>query len=721
MRSFCFIFLLLAATYTAMAVKAYPRPVTVRQPDGSSLVLIIKGDEHFHYTMTTDGRTVVKGKDGYYYYAEYSPAGLTVSGTRASSASGAARLSIGAALRNAPDMSATARTFRSRNINRLSAAGGIRTLSPASPQTVRALIIPVQFKDLPFTKFPIAAGPREHFESMMNTPGYSDYGGTGSAKEYFEANIPSKQFEFTVTDPVTLDNEYSYYGQNDLSTPSVITYDIRLNEMVREACKKVDAYVDFSHFDNDGDGMADFIFLYFAGYNEAESGDDDAIWPQIHSLASEGISHDRIKIGTYACASELSGSNLGEGGSSVVYSGIGTFCHEFAHYLGLVDLYDTDYGNNGVSKCLWGKLSIMDEGNFNNSGRTPPYFCAIDRRLAGSANIMTIKAGDRVTLDPARIRGDVIYVPTENSGEYFLIENRDNSEWDAYIEGSGMVIYHIDSSSNLADGITASLRWATNLVNASSAHECADLIEAFEDAEDIRQVFFPGQAEVTEFTASGTPAFIAWDGAPVGLKLTDISLNGSSVTFNVQQDNSEILLTPLDCRVEAYQNRAVLKWKINRHGNYNWGIIWGGTAEGSPVYRDTARVSRYTFEDLTPRTEYYCRLYHIGESHNGDTVSLRFTTFPLSSPYPYIYLDRISYTTQDTLDLVINNLTEDLSSCLWFINDVRALSDRYVFRQPGEYTVKAVLEYASDGSEETIIRKLSVTDAKTEEPVNEEN
>ena len=715
MRSLCFIFLFLAATYSAMAVKAYPDPITVRQPDGSSLTLIIRGDEHFHYAITLDGKTVAKGKDGYFYYAEYSPSGVTISKTRAVSVPFISRSSVDAALGNMPDMTATASVFRDRNIRRLGAAGGIRTLAANSPSTIKALVIPVEFSDLKFT----ASSPAEHFDHMMNSPGYSEYGGTGSAKDYFEANIPGKQFEFTVTQPVTLKNGYGYYGENDLSTPSVITYDIRLNEMVREACGSVDASVDFSEFDNDGDGFADFIFIYFAGYNEAESGDDNEIWPQIHSIASEGVSFDGTGIGTFACASELSGSNLGENGNTV-YSGIGTFCHEFSHYLGLVDLYDTDYGNNGRSKCLWGKLSVMDEGNFNNSGRTPPYFCAIDRRLAGSAVTREIKAGDKVTLKPIR-SGDIIRVPTDNSGEYFLIENRDNSSWDAYIEGSGMVIYHIDSSSNIADGITASLRWTTNLVNASASHECADLIEAFEDAEDIRQVFFPGQAEITEFSASGTPAFIAWDGTPIGLKFTDITMSGENVTFNVQEDNSEILLSPLECHVETYQNKAVLQWKVNRHGSYSWGIIWGETAEGAEVYRDTALVNRYTFSGLTPRTEYYCKIYHIGEFHNGDTLSLKFTTFPLSSPYPYIYLDRISYSTQDTLDLVLNNVTEETSSCLWYINDVRALSDRYVFREPGEYTVKAVLVYESDGSNETIIRRLTVKEAKEEDTANVEN
>ena len=127
--------------------------------------------------------------------------------------------------------------------------------------------------------------------------------------------------------------------------------------------------------------------------------------------------------------------------------------------------------------------------------------------------------------------------------------------------------------------------------------------------------------------------------------------------------------------------------------------------------RDTSYVSRYTFNDLEPKAEYRCMIYHIGEHNNGDTVSLHFSTSALTSPYPYIVLDKRSYSPGDTLELALNNLTENLVSCTWSINGNRIMSDRYIFRTAGTYEIQAVIVYASDGSSETIIRTLNVKEA----------
>ena len=69
------------------------------------------------------------------------------------------------------------------------------------------------------------------------------------------------------------------------------------------------------------------------------------------------------------------------------------------------------------------------------------------------------------------------------------------------------------------------------------------------------------------------------------------------------------------------------------------------------------------------------------------------------------------YEAGDTLEMVVNNITEECRSVIWYVNGWRAISDRYVFRETGEYEIKAILEYASDGSKEYLVRRLTVTDA----------
>ena len=705
MRPICLIFLLMVSVQTALAVRAWPYPVTVRQPDGSTVTILLHGDEYFHYATTTDGRTVSKGRDGFFYYTSYSTAGVEVSDRRVAAAS---ILPFSLTADDAAVDKLTARHFREQNRRRLGMAGEIPV--KASGSTARALIIPVEFSDVHFS----VTDPRTHFDNMMNTPGYSENGGTGSVKDYFMANMPDKEFIFDVCSPVRLDHPYSYYGENDVSTPSVIRYDIRIKDMVKDACTLASNEIDFSEYDMDSDGIIDYVFIYFAGYNEAESGDDNAIWPQTYNLISYGLRFDGLNLGLFACTSELSGSDLG---GDVIPSGIGTFCHEFAHFLGLVDLYDTDHGSGGMGKCLWGSLSLMDTGNYNNFGRTPPYFCAIDRELAGTALYMSVSEGMTVSLEPSSIQGTTIRIPTSTNGEYYLVENRQQTGWDSYIGGSGMLIYHIDKSENIVDGITASMRWKTNLINAYAEHECADLVEASPKAEHISQVFFPGQAEITGFSAAGTPAFIEWDGTPLGIQFSNIAMTSDAVTFDIMEDNTEILLRPTELHITAYQNKALAEWDCGRPGTYKWGLIWGDVNEPEKAVKDTAMTNRYTFENLSPKTGYFCLLYHIGEHNHGDTAAVRFSTSALTSPYPYITLDRRVYRAGDTVNLVINNLTEDISSCLWYINGTRAITDRYILRSAGEYEITAVIRYSSDGSQETIRRLLTV---KEEEDIPDE-
>lgn len=55
---------LLAGTVQMYAVKAYPWPVQVTQPDGSVITIQKHGDEFLHWT-TSGGRLVTQGKDGF--------------------------------------------------------------------------------------------------------------------------------------------------------------------------------------------------------------------------------------------------------------------------------------------------------------------------------------------------------------------------------------------------------------------------------------------------------------------------------------------------------------------------------------------------------------------------------------------------------------------------------------------------------------------------------
>ena len=64
MRLFLSILLFCLATLNGQAAKAYPVPVKITQSDGTTLIVVARGDESFHYYMTTDSVLLYhEGKD----------------------------------------------------------------------------------------------------------------------------------------------------------------------------------------------------------------------------------------------------------------------------------------------------------------------------------------------------------------------------------------------------------------------------------------------------------------------------------------------------------------------------------------------------------------------------------------------------------------------------------------------------------------------------------
>lgn len=168
---------------------------------------------------------------------------------------------------------------------------------------------------------------------MMNKEGYDYMGAIGSARDYFISQSGGLfQPTFDVVGPITLDNTMAYYGANDYSGQ-----DVRPDEMVIDACKKAESMVDFTIYDRDNDGFVDLVYVIYAGYGESSDIDgslEDAIWPHawyIYQGAQKRVSVDGKYLDAYACSAELLGN------SGTTRDGIGTFCHEYSHTLGLPD------------------------------------------------------------------------------------------------------------------------------------------------------------------------------------------------------------------------------------------------------------------------------------------------------------------------------------------------------------------------------------------------
>ncbi len=492
----------LAMPLLLRGVPATPEAVEVLQPDGTTLLVRLVGDENAHHMQTTDGYPVVRTADGWYEYAQLADNRLQASGVAA---------------RNAQNRSAHDRRLLKRLPQRLPQptatprmASGAEAMQrfplKGSPQS---LVILAEFTNKKFT----IANPQEKFTALLNEKGYSQNGGTGSARDYFSDNSYGNFTpEFVVVGPVQLDNTYNYYGENDEDG------DKRARQMIIDACRKADTLgVNFADYDTDGDGYVDNVFVYYAGYNEAEQGGDDTVWPHRWKISTlQSLKIDGVYIDDYACTSELRGN------SGTTMCGIGTFVHEFGHVLGLPDLYATD-GSEHITLRNW---DVMDYGPYNNEGRTPPAYSAYERFFLGWLKPTVLNAPTFVTLDTLTASNEACLItqtrehnmngvrPSPN--QFLMLENRQKKGWDAYLPGHGLLVTRVNYSA---------AKWNYNTVNNDPTDMGVVIIAANPSAFNTTSDTYPGSNNVTIYRPT------LHSGEEIGQVLTYISEKNGIVSF----------------------------------------------------------------------------------------------------------------------------------------------------------------------------------------------
>lgn len=381
------------------------------------------------------------------------------------------------------------------------------------------LIILVNFADSKFntSKF----GPTQTLYSRIaNEANYGENNFKGSISDYFKAQSGGQfLLDFDVAGPVTLPNGYSYYGQNDDDG-----YDKRPTKMVREACQAVDGSVDFSKYDWDGDGEVEEVFVVYAGNGEHDTTNQpNLIWPHMDNLANYGeqLTLDGVTINTYACASELNGDKT--------LSGIGTFCHEFSHCMGFPDMYDTASDGNNFGMGSW---DLMDYGSYNGYGYVPAGYSGYEKMVCGWTTPieldkpMTVNGMERL----ADMGQTYIIYNKGNRNEYYILENRQQSGFDKYLPGSGLLIERVDYDKDI---------WEWNAVNTTNGgyypegsstpsyndHQRITIFHANNIEYDGNNATYP-YASLDSLTDSSQPAATVWNANADGTYLMHCRVYG---------------------------------------------------------------------------------------------------------------------------------------------------------------------------------------------------
>ena len=457
LKQLSLIICLMLCSLTTWAAKAESIPVQVRQADGSVVTVILRGDEHINWYTTLDGVLLVQGADNNYYIGKVEKSGNLIA---------TKQLAHEAHTRSQAERNLIAKQDKEKffaYVNKIaeesenaydnspltrgpiidSGYNGV----PYFPHTgsPKALVILAEFQDTTFT---IQDTKKVFTNYLMNEDHFSDkrynqdqnYKGV---RGYFKDCSYGKFTPvFDVVGPIKLPKAHAVYGAgND-----------RMDLLLADACAAVDGMVNFADYDANNDGIVDLVYVIYAGHSANTSGNKDTnIWPKSGTITISN-KFDGKSIRRYGVSNELNGSEKTSKNNKKI-NGIGLFCHEFSHTLGLPDIYayNTDAENQeNQGMEYW---DIMDGGTGIRGGRVPASYLAWEREVMGWMNIDELKNDITINNLKSIDNGGKAYkiVNPKNSNEYIVLQSIQkgvwNQGWGDNTYGKGLFAYRISYKS----------------------------------------------------------------------------------------------------------------------------------------------------------------------------------------------------------------------------------------------------------------------------------
>lgn len=605
---------LVGAALIAHALPAIPTPVIHTQPDGSLIEVRLHGDEYVNYATSVDGSRLLRLDETGRYVDD---GAVEVS---------AVKHRLAAARRSSP----------------------LRVLDSSSAFPAhgrqKAVAVLVEFPET--TQHPGGRrftydNPRQLFDDMLNLDGFSFDGASGSVHEYFYDNSAGLlDLTFDVYGPVTLDNDLSFYCKKTNGS------DLNAWQMAVEACRKLDGEIDFTEYDRDQNGEIDNVYVFYAGEGGATGGNyEDCVWQHagdVEYISGKQFVFDGVKLNHYACSNEY---RIVRGDYEVtrMFEGIGTVCHEFSHVLGLPDLYDV-LGHGCESPGEW---TLMDTGCHLDNSRTPSSISAYERTMLGWIDLRPI-GGKYETVSLRDLScNEACMIPTPYENEYFVLENRQNTGWDRFAPGHGLLIWHVNYMEDY---------WKHNQVNTMPGMPGVVTIHAdgilSHDTRDGDT--FPGASSVTSISDQGYPNLRSYSGEPSNVPLTGITEAGGIVTFDVCKEMSTLPLVTGLRFSEVTPRGFRIDWdELQLHETAYWLNLY--TMDGDKrnyvkgFHNIEVSENHVTVGRIEPDTEYFATVAAISGNSTGsacDPVST--VTGPLTFAYEIPVIENISEITTNS-------------------------------------------------------------------------
>ena len=438
------LFGLLFAAMTAGAVKMKPGINIIKQADGTTITVRAYGDEDLSYFLASDGTLLYQEGTNFYI------AGVKADGTLYSTGV----LAHEPSMRTIKEISAikaqNAKAFYN-SMETQAKANKVRR-EPITPDNSllpslgkhKIPVILVEFSDVEFS----VENPKATFDKYLNgkelfnkeTDPEMGQNYASVAKYFKDMSFGKFEPEFEVYGPVNLGKPLATYGAGYSSQEN-------MGLLLTDACTAVDDEVDFTQYDSNDDGNIDLIYIIYAGFSQSIAGNStDCIHPKSGYL-SLAKSFDGMDVKRYGVNNELNGTPADQANGPII-NGIGLFCHEFSHCMGLPDLYPKS--GSIAEACINQNMdywSLMDAGEYTANGYRPTAYTAWERERLGWMEIGTLTGPSNVELKSLDEGGAAfrIYNDKDETGhEYYIVENVQNNGWNKNLFGNGLMVTHVD-------------------------------------------------------------------------------------------------------------------------------------------------------------------------------------------------------------------------------------------------------------------------------------
>ena len=364
---------------------------------------------------------------------------------------------------------------------------------------VRVIVVLADTTDKPM------ATPADHYRDLFFSEGVV---ATGSVREYFrEVTGGLIDVVGEVVGPYRLPQTMAWYanGNFGIGKPSGTT---RARDLAADALTLADPHVNFGPYDNDGNGFVDAYIVIHSGIGGEQSGDSGDIWSHKWVLASP-VTTDTTKVYAYLTIPED--------------AKLGVSAHELGHLLfGFPDLYDTDGTSEGV-----GNWCLMGGGSWNGGGDTPAHPSAWCKVNQGWATVNNVTVNGAISIPDVKTSRQVHRLWKDGAAgqEYFLVENRQQTGFDAELPAGGLLVWHIDEAKPTN---TDENHYKVGLLQADGQRN----LETGTNRGDTGDPY-PGSGSVTTISGSTSPNTNSYTGQSTNVSITSISPSAATMSATV--------------------------------------------------------------------------------------------------------------------------------------------------------------------------------------------